>query len=84
MNWLATADFIDRLETRSRSIQHGKSRRSAPEIFPRGFEAPDESVEVRRRTRRWRVTTQVLAVLLTGRTAREITFSQSEGVGSPQ
>ena len=32
----------------------------------------------------WRVTTQVLAVLLTGRTAREITFSQSEGVGSPQ
>ena len=27
----------DRLETRSRSIQHGKSTRSAPEVFPRGF-----------------------------------------------
>lgn len=34
-----TTDLIDRLETRSRSIQHGKSRRSAPEVFSRGFTA---------------------------------------------
>ena len=29
----ATAGLIDRLETRSRSISQGKSRRSAPEVF---------------------------------------------------
>ena len=28
---------IDRLETKSMSIMHGKSRHSAPEVFSRGF-----------------------------------------------
>ena len=33
VNSLASASLIDGLETRSRSIQQGKSRRSAPEVF---------------------------------------------------
>ena len=33
VNSLARASLIDGLETRSRSIQQGKSRRSAPEVF---------------------------------------------------
>ena len=54
---------IDRLETRSRSIQHGKSTRSAPEIFfsrlrhsylrPSGRPAADESPRRTRQKKFW-------------------------------